>query len=92
MSLKFKKTLLMAMKLNSAHQRLMRITPLSIVNLEMFSKVRNYLLPQRPKYTCVYICMQITFRLFLRTYCVMFLSCAQIRAINKTEYIFIKNN
>ncbi|XP_025420356.1 odorant receptor 46a-like [Sipha flava] len=41
MSIKFKRTLLATMKMNAAHQRLMKITPISIVNLEMFSKVMN---------------------------------------------------
>ncbi|KAE9532665.1 hypothetical protein AGLY_009746 [Aphis glycines] len=41
MDLKFKKTLLLAMTMNSAHKRVMKISPNSIVNLEMFSRVMN---------------------------------------------------
>ena len=39
MDLKFKKTLLLAMNTNSAHRRVLKITPKSILNLEMFSNV-----------------------------------------------------
>jgi len=39
MDLKFKKTLLLAMTMNSAHKRVMKVSPNSIVNLEMFSRV-----------------------------------------------------
>jgi len=39
MDLKYKKTLLFAMNMNSAHRRVMKVTPKSIVNLEMFSNV-----------------------------------------------------
>ncbi|XP_060863396.1 uncharacterized protein LOC132939967 [Metopolophium dirhodum] len=41
MDLKFKKTLLMAMTMNSAHRRVMKVSPNSIVNLEMFTGVMN---------------------------------------------------
>ncbi|XP_026804934.1 odorant receptor 22c-like [Rhopalosiphum maidis] len=41
MDLKFKKTLLLAMTMNSAHKRVMKVSPNSIVNLEMFSRVMN---------------------------------------------------
>ncbi|XP_029342650.1 odorant receptor 46a-like [Acyrthosiphon pisum] len=41
MDLKFKKTLLLAMTLNSAHKRVMKVSPNSIVNLEMFTGVMN---------------------------------------------------
>ncbi|XP_025421655.1 odorant receptor 46a [Sipha flava] len=37
--LKFKKTLLLVMNMNSAHNRLMKIKPESVVNLELFAKV-----------------------------------------------------
>ncbi|KAF0748951.1 odorant receptor 46a-like, partial [Aphis craccivora] len=39
MDLKFKKTLLLAMTMNSAHKRVMKVSPNSIVNLEIFSRV-----------------------------------------------------
>lgn len=39
MDLKFKKTLLMAMIMNSSHKRVMKVSPNSIVNLEMFTGV-----------------------------------------------------
>ncbi|XP_025196562.1 odorant receptor 22c-like [Melanaphis sacchari] len=41
MDLKYKKTLLLAMTMNSAHKRVMKVSPNSIVNLEMFSRVMN---------------------------------------------------
>ncbi|XP_022167641.1 odorant receptor 22c-like [Myzus persicae] len=41
MDLKFKNTLLMAMIMNSAHKRVMKVSPNSIVNLEMFTGVMN---------------------------------------------------
>ncbi|XP_003243258.1 uncharacterized protein LOC100569602 [Acyrthosiphon pisum] len=41
MDLKFKKTLLFAMNVNSAHRRVMKVTPTSIINLEMFANVMN---------------------------------------------------
>ncbi|XP_015367764.1 PREDICTED: odorant receptor 22c-like [Diuraphis noxia] len=39
--LKFKKTVLLAMSMNSAHKKVMKLSPNSIVNLEMFSRVMN---------------------------------------------------
>lgn len=39
MDLKFKKTVLIAMVMNSAHRRVMKVSPNSIVNLEMFTGV-----------------------------------------------------
>ncbi|VVC25230.1 Olfactory receptor, insect [Cinara cedri] len=41
MDKQFKKTLLVAMNLNSAHKRQMKTSPESVINLEMFSKVMN---------------------------------------------------
>lgn len=41
MELKFKKTLLLAMRMNSAHKRIIKMSPNSIVNMEMFTKVCN---------------------------------------------------
>ncbi|XP_025409427.1 uncharacterized protein LOC112682880 [Sipha flava] len=41
MDLKFKKTLLLAMNMNSSHNRMMKVSPTSIINLEMFSRVMN---------------------------------------------------
>ncbi|KAE9545231.1 hypothetical protein AGLY_000774 [Aphis glycines] len=41
MDLKFKKTLLLAMNMNSAHRRVMKVIPRSIINLELFAKVMN---------------------------------------------------
>lgn len=41
MDLRFKKTLLLAMNMNSAHKRAMKVTPESIVNMEMFTQVRD---------------------------------------------------
>eukprot|EP00102_Acyrthosiphon_pisum_P025302 XP_016662512.1 PREDICTED: odorant receptor 22b-like [Acyrthosiphon pisum] len=41
MDLKFKKTLLFAMNTNSSHRRVMKVTPMSIINLEMFANVMN---------------------------------------------------
>ncbi|XP_015367779.1 PREDICTED: odorant receptor 46a, isoform B-like [Diuraphis noxia] len=41
MDLKFKKTLLMAMILNSSHKRVMKVSPNSFVNLEMFTRLMN---------------------------------------------------
>ncbi|KAL4119059.1 hypothetical protein QTP88_011928 [Uroleucon formosanum] len=38
MDLKFKKTLLIAMTMNSAHRRVIKMSPNSIVNLEMFTR------------------------------------------------------
>ncbi|XP_026823092.1 uncharacterized protein LOC113561082 [Rhopalosiphum maidis] len=39
--LQFKKTLLLAMAINSAHKLKMKVSPNSIVNLEMFTRVMN---------------------------------------------------
>ncbi|XP_050054942.1 odorant receptor 46a-like [Aphis gossypii] len=39
--LQFKKTLLLAMTINSAHKLKMKVSPNSIVNLEMFTRVMN---------------------------------------------------
>lgn len=39
MDLKFKKTMLLAMSINSAHTRVMKVAPSYIINLEMFSRV-----------------------------------------------------
>lgn len=39
MDLKFKKTLLLAMKMNSSHKRVMKVSPKSSVGLEMFARV-----------------------------------------------------
>nr|UMT69221.1 odorant receptor 22 [Myzus persicae] len=39
--LKFKKTVLLAMSMNSAHKQVMKLSPNSIVNLEMFARVMN---------------------------------------------------
>ncbi|XP_060833372.1 odorant receptor 46a-like [Rhopalosiphum padi] len=41
MDLKFKKSLLLAMKMNSSHKRVMKISPNSAVGLEMFARVMN---------------------------------------------------
>ncbi|XP_026811156.1 uncharacterized protein LOC113552479 [Rhopalosiphum maidis] len=41
LDLKFKKTLLLAMTMNSAHRRVMKVSPTSIINLEMFANVMN---------------------------------------------------
>ncbi|XP_060878596.1 odorant receptor 2a-like [Metopolophium dirhodum] len=41
MDLKFKKTLLFGMNTNSSHRRVMKVTPRSIINLEMFTNVMN---------------------------------------------------
>ncbi|CAH1711324.1 unnamed protein product [Aphis gossypii] len=41
MDLKFKKTLLLAMNMNSAHRRVMKVIPRSIINLELFAKMMN---------------------------------------------------
>ncbi|XP_025200891.1 odorant receptor 33b-like [Melanaphis sacchari] len=41
MDLKFKKILLMAMSMNSAHRRAMKVSQKSIVNLEMFANIMN---------------------------------------------------
>ncbi|XP_025420352.1 odorant receptor 46a-like [Sipha flava] len=41
MDLKFKKTVLLAMNLNSAHNRQMKVSPTSIINLAMFARVMN---------------------------------------------------
>lgn len=42
MDLKFKKTMLLAMYMNSAHKRVLKVTPNLIINLEMFTKVIVY--------------------------------------------------
>lgn len=39
MDLKFKKTLLLIMSMNSAHRRMMKVSPKSVVNMEMFARV-----------------------------------------------------
>lgn len=39
MGLKFQKTLLLAMNMNSSHMKNMKVAPSYFVNLEMFSKV-----------------------------------------------------
>lgn len=39
MDIKFKKTMCLAMSINSAHSRVMKVAPSSIINLEMFSRV-----------------------------------------------------
>jgi len=39
MDLKFKKTMLLAMKMNSSHKRAMKVSPNSAVGLEMFARV-----------------------------------------------------
>ncbi|XP_060861890.1 uncharacterized protein LOC132938922 [Metopolophium dirhodum] len=39
MDLKFKKTLFLAMSMNSAHMKVMRLSPKSIINLEIFAAV-----------------------------------------------------
>lgn len=39
MDLRFKKTMLLAMIMNSCHKRIMKMTPTSIINLEMFGRV-----------------------------------------------------
>lgn len=41
MDLKFKKTLLLTMQMNAAHRRVIKISPLYVVNLEMFSQVSD---------------------------------------------------
>jgi len=42
MNMKCKKLVLMTMKMNNAHRLTLRITPMKIVNLEMFCNVRIY--------------------------------------------------
>lgn len=39
MDLKFKKIMVMAMAMNSAHKRVMKVSPNSIIHLEMFTDV-----------------------------------------------------
>lgn len=41
MDLKFQKTMLIAMAMNSAHKRIMKISPNLIIHLEMFTEVRT---------------------------------------------------
>lgn len=41
MDLKFKKTMLLAMKMNSSHKRVMKVSPNSAVGLEMFARVSS---------------------------------------------------
>ncbi|XP_022167615.1 uncharacterized protein LOC111031819 [Myzus persicae] len=41
MDLTFKKTMLLAMKMNSSHKRAMKVSPNSAVGLEMFARVMN---------------------------------------------------
>jgi len=39
-NIRFKKSLLLTMQMNAAHKRTIKITPLCVVNMEMFAKVR----------------------------------------------------